>query len=224
MKKKPIQPKKKEEKSAFSDLIKQMEKEKKKARIVYFVGITVLVLSLIMFLLFSPFKIPVFSQLGDRILGREEVEVVEVEETEKETEAEEVEEEAEEVEEEVEEVKEEVVAPTPTLKATPTTTPTPAPAPKVYNCTDSEIEEWRAGIEQLKGYKADTEARITAFFFECFDQMTYDYPYETEQWYQDTCWNVVCVDLYSDLCAMPDEFQEGIEEFQGELNWCLSDR
>lgn len=215
MKKNPVKPKKKEETSAFADLLKQVEKEKKRAKVVYSVGIVILVLSLLMFLLFSPFKIPVFSQLGDRILGREEIVEEEVEEEEEIEEMEEVEEE--EVEEEV------VTAPKP--KTTTTPTPTPAPAPQVtYNCTDSEIAELRAGIEELKRFKKETEQRINEHFFACFDVVTATHPYETEKFYQDECWYYVCVDYAPDLCAMPDEFQKGINDFQNDLNHCLSDR
>lgn len=113
--------------SAFSHLIEQVEKEKKKARIMYSVGIVVLALSLFSFLLFSPFEVPAFSQLGDRILGREEIQE---EEQEKEVVKEEVEEETpeetpEETEETGEETGEETQTPTPTPAPVTTSTPTP---------------------------------------------------------------------------------------------------
>jgi hypothetical protein len=203
------------ETSAFADLLKQVEKERKRAKVVYSVGVGILVLSLFMFLLFSPFKIPVFSQLGDRILGREVVEVKE--------------DEVEEEEVVKEKIEEEEVVTTPTLKTTPTpkTTPTsePTPAPQItYNCTEEEIKEWREGLKKMKSMLAELEAQQNEYFFYCFDRITSDYPSESEEYYQTTCWNIVCVDMYPDFCAEVFEFQDGVEEFQGELGWCLSDR
>jgi hypothetical protein len=65
--------KKQTDKSAFSHLLEEVEKDKKKARIFYSVVISLMVIALLTFLIFSPLQVPVFSQIGDRILGREDV-------------------------------------------------------------------------------------------------------------------------------------------------------
>jgi len=114
--------------SAFSQLVEQVEKERKRARIIYFSGIVVLTLSLFSFLLFSPIRVPAFSDLGDRILGREEVkeEETQVEETE------------EEVEEKPEETPEETSEETPPPTTVPSTYKAPTTTPSTYT-TDSGL-------------------------------------------------------------------------------------
>lgn len=211
--------KEKESSLAFASLMEEVEKSRKKAKIFYISGLVLVVLAVFSFLLFGPVTVPVFSELGDKILNKTEV----VEEQELEEDTPEVAEEEEEPEEEVEEpekvIEKEVTTTTPTKTATPKPTPEPT-----YLCTDAEIQELKDGIAQLKGYKSDTEDRIDQFFFECFDTLMEDYPNQSDQWYQDQCATIVCIDMYPDLCAMPDEFQQGIDDFQADLNNCLSDR
>lgn len=135
--------------------------EKRKARIAYVVAIVVLILSLFSFLLFSPFKVPIFSQLGEKILGIQEVsEQDEIEET---SEKEEEEEELEEIPKEEEEVvststptpapetspkptstSASTPTPAPTLAPTPTPTPapTPAPTPEPPKCTGEQETDY----------------------------------------------------------------------------------
>jgi len=145
-------PKKEENNSsAFSHLIEQVEKEKKRAKIMYSVGIVVLSLSLFSFLLFSPFEVPAFSQLGDKILGREEVQEEEpekeevVEEPEEEEEPEEIEEPKEEEEEKVVETQRVYVQqqapppPPPAPEPEPESEPEPEPEP-LYSCPSNTME------------------------------------------------------------------------------------
>jgi len=122
--------------SEVTKLLEEIKKEKKKARITYSVGISLIVVALFSFLIFSPLKVPVFSQIGDRILGREVIEEErEEEEVVKEEEPEEEPEEEEEVVEE--EVEEETPPPASTSQTTApppaSTSQTTAPPPEENN-------------------------------------------------------------------------------------------
>lgn len=159
--------------SAFSQLIKQVEKEKKRARIMYSVALVVLVSSLFTFLLFSPFEVPAFSRLGDRILGREEKQEEEKKAVKEETE--EVEEDTKEVVEEEELVTEpSTIIHPPTIPA-PATTPSPStaitPEPpistkveKTYSCSSYEMEDYGRGyciaLARFEGWEATYNSGI----------------------------------------------------------------
>jgi len=66
----------------LSEVIQKFEKKKKRVKIIY--SICIIFLLLIIFLLFGPLKVPLFSQLGDNILGREQRDLAQVEEVSKE--------------------------------------------------------------------------------------------------------------------------------------------
>ena len=73
MGKNPTNQQREEENPVFAELMKKVENEKKKTKIVYLVATGILLSSIFAFLLFGPFRVPIFSQLGDKILSREEV-------------------------------------------------------------------------------------------------------------------------------------------------------
>jgi cytoskeletal protein RodZ len=208
--------KEKESSLAFASLMEEVEKSRKKAKIFYISGLVLVVLAVFSFLLFGPVTVPVFSELGDKILNKTEV----VEEQELEEDTPEVAEKEEEPEEEVEEPEKVVEKEVATTTPTKTTTPKPTPEP-TYLCTDAEIQELKDGIAQLKGYKEETQAQIDQLFFECFDYGLENYPNQSDEFYQDVCAETVCVD---GLCDLPYEFQQGIDDFQADLDNCLSDR
>lgn len=58
--------------SASPRSTKSANREKRKATLPYFVGASIFLISILSFFLFSPFTLPIFSQFGDKILGREE--------------------------------------------------------------------------------------------------------------------------------------------------------
>lgn len=212
-----------QESAAFAEIIAEVEKEKKKTRVLYFVAIVVLSMSLITFLLFSSLRIPIFSQLGDKILGRDQL--VENKKTEL---GDNLEDEVEKEEKKIEEVNEEVTDNNTVPVTTPrTSSPTPsAPVytPKTYVCSDQEIADLRNEITILEQYKKESEDNMNAHFFACFDVVISTYPNETESFYQQECWREVCINYSPELCEAPNTFQEGIEFAQTELNHCLSDR
>ena len=241
-------PKKEENNSsALSHLIEQVEKEKKKARIMYSVGIVVLVLSLFSFLLFSPFEIPAFSQLGEKILRREEVREENPDIIIEEEEQPELEEVAEEIEEETEEskkvVEKEVTtttpkpapkpAPEPTPKPAPEPTPKPAPEPTpppapTYLCTDGEIALLKSTITQ-NNYEIDknlqeVEDLLSLFFYpkyyECVNRATGCSTEEVDQILDEYNSNPLVIANVEETTALRAENAEA----QKRLDYCLSDR
>jgi hypothetical protein len=214
--------KSKEESLAFASLIEEVEKSRKRAKIFYISGLVLVILSVFSFLLFGPLTVPIFSELGENILGRSEVARVEEEDVVVEEVPEEVtEQEVEDIREEEEpQEKEQVVEKK--VATTPKTQPKPTPEP-TYVCTDQEIQEIRDAIKQIEGYKKVSEDEMNQAFFDCFDYGLENYPNETEDFYKDICYEIVCIDN-SPMCDLPDQFQEGIDDFQSDLDYCLSDR
>lgn len=211
----------KEESLAFASLMEEIEKSRKKAKIFYISGLVLVVLAVFSFLLFGPVTVPVFSELGDKILNN--TEIVEVEEEPKEDMVEEVEEPEEETKEETKEPEENVerkVTTTPTKTTTPKPTPEPEPT---YLCTDAEIQEIRDAIKKIEGFRDVTEEEMNQALFDCFDYGLEHNPGQPDSYYQDVCYQSVCVDN-SPICDLPDQFQQGIDDFQADLDRCLSDR
>jgi hypothetical protein len=160
--------------SAKSLFLSSIDTEKKKIIVLYSISIFVLALSLLSFLLFGPFRNTVFSSLGDKILGKEEVVLDETFTEDAEDDSEEImkaEEEPEEEEEEEEEEVEEVeltepsasTSPPPSTIAQPSPEPTPAreqtpieetepieepiPVPEeTPKCADSLVQEYEEAL------------------------------------------------------------------------------
>jgi hypothetical protein len=132
--------KEKDEGLAFATLMGEFEKSKRRAKIYYISASVLVVLAVFSFLLFGPITVPVFSQLGDNILNREEVQLEEVEyveEVEEEPDEEIVEEDVEEEEPDEEEVVEKNVATT--SKPTPDPEPPPETGP---DCSEEAILQY----------------------------------------------------------------------------------
>jgi hypothetical protein len=62
----------KEDSLAFASLMEEVEKSRKKAKVFYISGLVLVVLAVFSFLLFGPVTVPVFSELGDKILDNTE--------------------------------------------------------------------------------------------------------------------------------------------------------
>jgi hypothetical protein len=144
--------KSKKETSAFASLMEDYEKSKKRAKIFYISGGILVFLSVFSFLLFGPLTVPVFSELGESILNKEEqtVEIKEEEQPELEDVTEEEKKEEGEEEEVEEEVIEKKVTTTPTKTTTPKSEPEAEPEPEeeeVVVCTDQELADINAEID-----------------------------------------------------------------------------
>jgi hypothetical protein len=173
--------------SAFANILEQVEKERKRAKIIYYIGISVLVLSLLIFMLFSTLRIPVFSQLGDKILGREEEEVekevLEELEIEEETEGKTEEEIGEETEEEIQDevVQRDVPKQPSIINQNPQPSPTISTEP-VLKCSQYDFDYATAYIEtaekiyaeQYVKYLQELEKYDDCMYGKSWDQIYYE--------------------------------------------------
>lgn len=208
--------------SAFSHVLEELKKEKKKTKIVYSLGALILTLFLLSFIVLNFLKLPVLSTLRENIIGefqnkeQEENKIIDtlIEDVIKQEDSQE-----EPPVEEIQKIEEEEVQ-----KKAPAPSKSVVPTQPTYVCTDEEIAELRSAITKLEGFKAETEENLNAHFFACFDVVIETYPNQTDQFYQDECWREVCVNYAPDLCSASDKFQEGIDEFNSDLEHCLSDR
>jgi hypothetical protein len=212
--------------SAFAEIIKQVEREKKKAKIIYSIGLSILVVGLFIFLLFSPFKIPVFSQLGDQILGKEEREPEEkvVEEIEAQEEEKEVEEAVEEGKMEEEDSEGDAIVQEERLfQEQPSTTiqnieptPTPEATGPTLKCSQYDYDYATAYIEAAEILYAERYEEYlleVAEYDECVFGKTYNEIYEMcdselSEAIRDPLYradsNAACVDRYYENCEMND--------------------
>lgn len=181
-----------DEASAFSHLLKEVEKEKKRARIAYITGGSLLVLALIAFLMFGPFRVPVLSQMGDKILNRDndvEIETVEEENTEV-TSPDTTSAPTTTTESNTSSTPDTTSTPdtstkatTPTKTATPaptpTPTPTPTPEPEVPKCTDSQKSDYENKFcynMYYMGYYVFSAEYYNSLVEDCPNEIYTDYP------------------------------------------------